>query len=166
MVPALTALRLKVSRDFTDENNQERKTGDEMLFEGPGTYVPRKEVDVVGQHTAIVIKPNTAIKLRAIRETVDRNGKTRVAGEEWMLKKNGAYLPGVYEEVVESCTATFLTDKVAVHVTAAQTFTDETGKQRKPGEEYLITVNKKESFIPDVYEQIIGKVNITTLTNR
>ena len=50
VVPALQALRLKVSRDFTDENNQERKTGDEMLFEGPGTYVPRKEVDVVGQH--------------------------------------------------------------------------------------------------------------------
>eukprot|EP00092_Neocalanus_flemingeri_P014299 GFUD01015420.1.p1 GENE.GFUD01015420.1~~GFUD01015420.1.p1 ORF type:complete len:861 (+),score=260.41 GFUD01015420.1:161-2743(+) len=166
VVPALEALRLKVSRDFTDTNNQERKAGDEILFEGPGTYVPRKEIEVVGQHKAIVIKPNTAIKLRATRETVDRNGKNRVAGEEWILKKYGAYLPGVYEELVESCTATFLTDKVAVHVIAAQTFTDETGKQRKSGEEYLITVNEMETFIPDVYEQVVGKVNITTLTNR
>ena len=32
VVPALEALRLRVSRDFTDENNQERKAGDEMLF--------------------------------------------------------------------------------------------------------------------------------------
>lgn len=166
VVPALTALRLKVSRDFNAENNLEKKAGDEMLFEGPGTYVPRKEVEVVGEHKAIIIKPNTAIMLRATRETVDRSGKNRVAGEEWMLKKNGAYLPGVYEEVVKSCTATFLTDKVAVHVIAAQTFTDETGKQRKSGEEYLITVNEMETFIPDVFEQVIGKVDITTLTNR
>jgi len=166
VVPALAALRLNVTRDFTAENNQERRAGDQFLFEGPGTFVPRKEVEVVGQHKAIVVKPNTAIKLRATRETVDRNGKNRVAGEEWLLKKNGAYLPGVYEEVVETCTATFLTDKVAVHVSAIQTFTDETGKQRKSGEEYLITVNEMETFIPDVFEQVVGKVDITTLTNR
>ena len=116
VVPALEALRLKVERDFADDGGVERKAGDEMLFEGPGTYIPRKEMEVVGKHKAIIIKPNTAVKLRAIRETMDRNGKQRVAGEEWMLKKNGAYLPGVYEEVVESCTAIFLTDKVAVHV--------------------------------------------------
>merc|ERR1712013_781298 len=133
---------------------------------GPGTFVPRKEVSVVGQHKAIVVKPNTAIKLRATRETVDRNGKKRVAGEEWMIKKNGAYLPGVYEEVVETCKATFLTDKVAVHVTATQTFTDETGKQRKSGEEYLITVNEMETFIPMYLRKLFGKVDITTLTNR
>ena len=60
---------------------------------------------VLGEQKAIVIKPNEAIKLRATRETVDRNGKMRVAGEEWMVKKNGAYLPGVYEEVVEKSTA-------------------------------------------------------------
>jgi len=166
VVASLEALRLNVIRDFTDENNQERKAGDQLLFEGPGTFVPRKEVSVVGQHKAIVVKPNTAIKLRATRETVDRNGKKRVAGEEWMIKKNGAYLPGVYEEVVETCKATFLTDKVAVHVTATQTFTDETGKQRKSGEEYLITVNEMETFIPDVFEKVVGKVDITTLTNR
>ena len=166
VVASLEALRLNVIRDFTDENKQERKAGDQLLFEGPGTFVPRKEVSVVGQHKAIVVKPNTAIKLRATRETVDRNGKKRVAGEEWMIKKNGAYLPGVYEEVVETCKATFLTDKVAVHVTATQTFTDETGKQRKSGEEYLITVNEMETFIPDVFEKVVGKVDITTLTNR
>jgi len=166
VVSALTALRLNVTRDFIDENGVERKAGDQLLFEGPGTYVPRKEVAVVGQHSATIIKPNTAIKLRATRETIDRNGKNRVAGEEWMLKKNGAYLPGVYEEVVESCQALFLTDKVAVHVTATQTFTDETGKQRKSGEEYLITVNEKETFIPDVFERVVGKIDITTLTNR
>merc|ERR1719192_2264170 len=167
VVPALGAIKLKVTRDFKDESDQEWKAGDEILFEGPGTYTPRKELDVVSQHQAIIIKPNTAVKLRATRETLDRNGKERVAGEEWMLKKNGAYLPGVYEEVVESITATYLTDKLAVHVIATQSFKDENlNKTRKSGEEYLVTINDTETFIPDVYEKVVGSVNITTLNNR
>ena len=36
------------------------------------------------------------------RETVDREGRTRVAGEEWMVRRNGAYLCGVYEEIVQT----------------------------------------------------------------
>merc|ERR1719192_1073587 len=167
VVPALGAIKLKVTRDFRDESDQEWKAGDEILFEGPGTYTPRKELDVVSQHQAIIIKPNTAVKLRATRETLDRNGKERVAGEEWMLKKNGAYLPGVYEEVVESITATYLTDKLAVHVIATQSFKDENlNKTRKSGEEYLVTINDTETFIPDVYEKVVGTVNVTTLNNR
>ena len=167
VVPALGAIKLKVTRDFKDEAGQERKAGDEILFEGPGTYIPRKELDVMSKQHAIIIKPNTAVKLRATRETVDRNGKQRVAGEEWMLKKNGAYLPGVYEEVVESITATYLTDKLAVHVIATQSFKDENlNKTRKSGEEYLVTINDTETFIPDVYEKVVGSVNITTLNNR
>jgi len=166
VVSALTALRLKVSRDFIDKDNQQRRAGDEMLFEGPGTYIPRKEVEVIGKQGAIIIKPNTAIKLRATRETTDRDGVERVAGEEWMVKKNGAYLPGVYEELVETCEAYYITDKIAIHVTAMKTFTDETGKQRKSGEEYLITINDMETFIPGVYEHVVQTVGITTLTNR
>ena len=167
VVPALTALRLKVSRDFLDEESKQQKhAGDEMLFEGPGTFVPRKELEVVGEVKAIVVKPNTALKLRATRPTVCRNGITRVAGEEWMERKNGAYLPGVYEEVVATFSASFLTDKKAVHVCATQSFKDRTGKKRSAGEEYLVTSKDMESFIPDVFETIIKNVDITTLSNR
>ena len=34
---------------------------------GPGTYVPRKEVEVVGEEKALIIKPNQALRLRALR---------------------------------------------------------------------------------------------------
>jgi len=169
VVPALSALRLCVTRDYEDTaagRGTQRRAGDEMLFEGPGTYVPRKEVEVVGEVKAYLIKPNTALKLRATRDTVDRNGTARVAGEEWMQRKNGAYLPGVYEEIVSNFSASFLTDKRAVHVSATQTFTDRSGTQRKSGEEYLVTSKEMESFIPDVYETVVGNVDITTLTNR
>ena len=48
---------------------------------------------------------------------------------------------------------------MAVHVVANQSFTDEKlGKVRKSGEEYLITAAESETFIPDVYEKVLGQV--------
>jgi len=35
-----------------------------------------------------------------------------VTGEEWLVKKVGAYLPGAYEEVVDVVDAYVLTEKV------------------------------------------------------
>ena len=100
MIPANSALRLKAVLDFDDENGVKRTAGDEWLFEGPGTYIPRKEVSIEEQVRATVIKPNQAIKLRARKECTDRSGNNRVTGEEWIVKQTGAYLPGAYEEVV------------------------------------------------------------------
>jgi major vault protein len=40
------------------------------------------------------------------------------------------------------------------------------GINRKTGEEYLITLADMESFIPEVYEEVVGDVGITTLTSR
>ena len=42
----------------------------------------------------------------------DRDGNPRVTGEEWLVKKVGAYLPGAYEEVVDIVDAYVLTEKV------------------------------------------------------
>ena len=77
-----------------------------------GTYIPRKEVIVEETIRATIIKPNQAIKLRARKETLDRDGTPRVTGEEWLVKKVGAYLPGAYEEVVDVVDAYVLTEKV------------------------------------------------------
>ena len=49
---------------------------------------------------ATVIRPNQAIKLRARKETIDREGNPRVTGEEWLVKKTGAYLPGTYQHKI------------------------------------------------------------------
>ena len=35
-----------------------------------------------------------------------------MTGEEWVIQKTGAYLPGAYEEVVEIVDACVLTEKV------------------------------------------------------
>ncbi|TRY68249.1 hypothetical protein TCAL_04082 [Tigriopus californicus] len=165
VVHALTALRLRVLRDFNDDGTP-RVAGDEYLFEGPGTYIPRKEVEVVSTQKAVIIKPNEALKLRSLRDTIDRDDQKRVAGEEWLVRRQGSYLPGAFEEIVERCSATVLTDKMAVHVMAVKSFVDQKGKARKNGEEYLITLEDMESFIPDVYEKVIQTVDIITLTKR
>jgi len=159
------ALRLRAILDFAEDTLQ-RIAGDEWLFEGPGTYIPRKEVEVIQTVLAVIVKPNQAIKLRARKETKDRQGNARVTGEEWIVQQTGAYLPGAYEEVVEIVDACVLTEKNALHMRATRTFTDTKGQVRRNGEEWLITFSDTESYIPNVYEEVVANVNITTLNNR
>jgi major vault protein len=89
-----------------------------------------------------------------------------VTGEEWLMKKTGAYLPGAYEEVVDVVNAYILTEKKALHMRALRTFEDDFGILRKSGEEWLIKMSDSEIHIPNVYEELVCVVNITTLTNR
>jgi len=60
----------------------------------------------------------------------------------------------------------FLTDKTALHLQATRTFVDVFGRERKAGEEWLVTIDEAETHIPDVYEKVIGEVKVTTLTSR
>lgn len=166
VVNANSALRLRAVLDFASEKGKAYVAGDEWLFEGPGTYIPKKEVEVVETVRASIIRPNQAIKLRARKETEDRQGNARVTGEEWIVKKTGAYLPGAYEEVVEIVDAYVLTEKVALHMRSTRTFTDEKKKVRKNGEEWLITFEDTETYIPNVSEEVVEQVQITTLNNR
>eukprot|EP00742_Colponemidia_sp_Colp-10_P000733 GILJ01000796.1.p1 GENE.GILJ01000796.1~~GILJ01000796.1.p1 ORF type:complete len:866 (+),score=170.61 GILJ01000796.1:48-2600(+) len=160
-----TALRLQATRDFED-HGEARAAGDEWLYKGPGTYVPRVDVLVVETVSAHIIKPNCALKLRARKQCQDRDGKDRKAGEEWIIRDQGAYLPAVDEEVIEQLRAHILTEKKALHLRATKTYTDVYSIQRKAGEEWLVTFDMAETHIKDVYEEIVGEVPRITLTNR
>ncbi|OUL21177.1 colicin uptake protein [Nostoc sp. T09] len=171
------ALRLRSLRDFTDTitvtvdgqiqtRNINRLAGDEWLFEGPGTYVPRVEVEVMETVTAQIIKPNQALRLLARQNCSDRLGNQRRSGEEWLVREEGAYLPGVDEEVVGMINAYVLTEKKALHLRAQRTFNDVFGRQRKAGDEWLVTFEDAEIHIPDVYEVVVGEVKITVLGDR
>ncbi|XP_023565604.1 major vault protein [Octodon degus] len=161
-----TALHLKALLDFVDKNGDKVVAGDEWLFEGPGTYIPQKEVEVVETIQATVIKPNQALRLRARKECWDRDGKERVTGEEWLVRSVGAYLPAVFEEVLDLVDAVILTEKTALHLRALQNFQDLRGVARRTGEEWLVTVRDAAAHVPDVYEEVLGVVPITTLGPR
>ncbi|XP_057717616.1 major vault protein isoform X2 [Corythoichthys intestinalis] len=160
-----TALRLQASLDFQD-GDERRVAGDQWLFEGPGTYIPRKEVAVLETVKATVIGVNQAIRLRARKEGVDREGVQRVTGEEWLVSKVGAYLPGAHEEVIDIVNAFILTDKKALHVRALRPFRDAGGHLRRTGEEWLVTQAEREAHVPAVAEEVVGVVDVTTLDSR
>jgi len=160
-----SALRLRALRDFTTEDGK-RLAGDEWLFRGPGTYSPRIEVQVVEIIRATIVKENQALKLKARQNTVDSSGRARQAGEEYLHRIPGAYIPGVDEEIMETVKAIVLTEKKALHLRASRTFKDVFGHTRRAGDEWLITIKDAETHIPDVYEIVVGEVPLTTLTNR
>jgi major vault protein len=159
-----SALKLRASRDV-EFDGQKYLAGDEWLFKGPGTYIPRVEVTVVEVVNARVVKPLQALRLKA-KKRFTHNGVVRKAGEEYLHKEIGAYIPHVDEEVVETVNAFVLTEKKALALRAKQTFVDTFGKTRKAGEEWLVTLQDAESHIPDVSEQVVGEVPVTILSSR
>lgn len=76
------ALILKAIRPFVDERDGDiqRFVDDEYLFKGPGTYEPRIEEEIKKRIEALIILPNHALLLKAIKDTVDSLGVTRKAG--------------------------------------------------------------------------------------
>jgi len=77
------ALILTASRPFIDdrEGKSERFVGDEYLFKGPGTYIPRIEESIKSRIEAILVLPNHGLLLKAKRDTVDSLGQKKRAGE-------------------------------------------------------------------------------------
>jgi major vault protein len=167
------ALRLRAKRDFVDRYAKDgqgravkRRAGEEWLFGGLATYVPQSEEEIVQTNKAFIIKPNQALKLRAKDDCVDYLGKTRKAGEMWLVRKEGAYLPAVNEIEMGLVDAIVLTPKIALHIRAAISFTDSDGIERKSGEEWLVTREQFETYIPECHEVVTSVVQLTVLTHR
>jgi len=165
VVPANSALRLRATRDHEREGTTVY-AGDELLCEGCATYYPRIEEEVIETITAQVVKPNQALRLRARKACTDRDGVARKAGEEWLVRAVGAYLPRVDEVVLGLVSAYILTEVSALHLRATRTFVDTFGAERKAGEEWLVQSGQCEAVIPGVYEEVVGLVDIVTLSNR
>ncbi len=138
LVPDQSALRLSCTRDFT-LGGRAVKAGDEYLFRGPGTYVPRTDESIIQIVEAVMVQPSEALRLRARKQCVDTDGKARLAGEEWLVRKAGPYLPNVDEDVVGLVAAHILTPQRSLHVRAIKTFTDEWGVNRAAGTEWLVS---------------------------
>jgi major vault protein len=85
----IEALILTATRPFIDtrDGKKERFIGDEYLFKGPGTYIPKIEESIVSRIEALIVLPNNALLLKAKRETVDALGVTRKAGEQVSIFK-------------------------------------------------------------------------------
>ncbi|KAL3314891.1 hypothetical protein Ciccas_006482 [Cichlidogyrus casuarinus] len=154
-VLAESGLLLEAVCDFTDEDGHARISGENWVFPGPQVYKPRKEVKVMQTFMAEEIKPNTALKLRATKTGIDSQGVERTLGEEWLIKKVGAYLKGPYEEIISTVKAINLDETCALRLKAIQTHKDEYGVMRKQGTEWLVNNKMAEAHIPNVNQEVI-----------
>jgi major vault protein len=160
-VPKHSALQLRATRD-----SAAHKAGDEWLFEGPAVYVPsaQGDVDVVQRVTGIVLGPLDGLHVKAKRDFVDRGGVPRKTGEMWLVRTPGAFIVGVDEELVQRVAAHLLTPTVALHLRATQSFTDVYGKQRRVGDEWLLTRDDSSTHMLDVHEQLVQLVPLTVVS--
>lgn len=165
VVPDSKALRLRALRDLKD---REVQAGAEWLFEGPGTYIPRVDVEVVESVSAVVLRPGQALQLRARRACVDsKYKKERKMGEEWLVTEEGAYLPSVDEEAVEVIDAIILSQATALHMRARTDFYDALYEvDRTAGDHWLVTYDRCHSYIRTPPEEVVGRKDLITVDGR
>jgi major vault protein len=162
VIPRNCALKLEAIRDF-NSGEERHVAGDEWLEFGPKIYIPQVEAKIVETIKPITIQGNQALKVRALRETKDSKGKDRNAGEEWLIRDLGFYIPGINETVDSIVKGKIIDDTTALLLEAKQTFTDIYGVERKAGEQWLVTSADASIHIPDVYETFIESKDITVL---
>lgn len=162
---------LRAARDFSEKDQSgasvSRNAGDEWLFRGPGTYVPRVEHEFVEKRDAIIVKTHESLKLRARNKHVDATGVERSVGEEYLWSREGAYTLSVDEQLINVVPAKILTAVTALHVEVVKAFTDTRpwarGVERKPGQVYMVTADDTTAFTPFPSEKIATTTNLVTV---
>mmetsp|Transcript_6448 Transcript_6448/g.18275 ORF Transcript_6448/g.18275 Transcript_6448/m.18275 type:complete len:486 (+) Transcript_6448:89-1546(+) len=165
-VPENVALHLRAMYDFAEEGEDGRKrcAGEEWLVRGPCLYRPHRWVKALVAHQAKVLRPGQAVHLQAVRDLVDSQGVPRVAGEEWMYRGEGAFIPDVSQRVVGVRDSVVLSDRLGLWVRAERAFYDEVfGKSRVAGEEWLVTAADTPAFLPVAEVTVFARVQPVTL---
>jgi major vault protein len=161
------ALKLRALRSFKEtlgEITFTRTAGEEWLFRGPKLYYPRGEVEISTNVKSIVIGPCQALRLKAKQNFTDSTNINRKAGEEWLIRKTGSYIPDVYETVIKLESPITISLTQAIQLRAVKSFTDHYGKEHRAGEEWLITPNISTWHVIDIYEDLVAIQNLTILS--
>ncbi|CAC5421281.1 MVP [Mytilus coruscus] len=108
-----------------------------------------------------VVPDNHGIKLKALLDCEDENGKHQ-AGEEWQLNGPRTYIPRPEVEVQGIVNPTVLKEGEALRLRAKQGFIDRYDNERVTDEEWFIC--EQGSYLPDVYEEVVELLKKITLT--
>ncbi|XP_065176847.1 major vault protein-like [Sycon ciliatum] len=166
IVKANQAIVLEASIDHTDDTGAKRVTGEKWQLPGPRTHKPTAHTINKGIVDAQVILPGHALHLRANQDFTDVDDVEHVTGEEWLVKKEGAYLPHVHAKVVQMVSPYVLIDTVALYIHAKRQLKDALGNDRCAGELYMVTNKDTDYYVPGVSEEVIKSVKKTVLTSK
>ena len=162
------ALKLKCIRPFKDDRSDgaQRFPEDTWLIKGPQTYYPFVDEVIVEKVNAVVITHEVVVVLEANRDTIDEEGKPRIAGAKWLHTKLGAFIPSVDVSIVDYRSPKVITEKKCIQLRALKNATDVYGNKRKAGDEWLITLDISSTHIVSPQEEFVGDVNITVLSSQ
>ena len=91
-VEANAAFLLTAKWDLVDADGVARTAGARWLYKGPASLRPQAGVEIVEKRSAVIIGVNQALRVAALYDCSDVEGKKRFAGEQWLIKTPGAYL--------------------------------------------------------------------------
>lgn len=157
VIQANHAIRLQAILDHTDMDGVKRKAGEIWQIEGPLMYFPTPNAEIVRIVEPDIIKAGQAMRLRALEDFTDKSGRKRITGEEWYVRKPGAYLTGVHEEVVALEERRTLTINIGLRLKALQTITDDKGVKRLAGEEWLLTGEEQDEYYPQIGVELVSE---------
>jgi major vault protein len=159
------AIKLYANWTFEDPITKTTKeAGSQWLLRGPLVYYCQVEASILENIEATIIKPNTALRVQALYDFYDPVREVqRRSGEEWLIREFGAYIPSAEETIKSLVSATILTDVKCLKLRAKKSFVDIYKKERKAGEEWLVTNLIASSHICDIYEEVVQEVMCVTL---
>jgi major vault protein len=99
------------------------------------------------------------------RYTFDVDGRsiTRKAGDKWLFYGPKTYIPQCEVRVIHTVRAELVKPNQALKLEAISNFTDRDGIKRSSGEQWVF--GKEGSFIPDIYEKVVERINGIILTD-
>lgn len=97
-----TALHLKATEDFVDEDSHQRYSNEEWLVREPGSYLPGVYESYEKLVSAHILTNESALLLKAKREFTDIYDEKRKAGEVWLVtnKRASSHIIDIPEELV------------------------------------------------------------------
>lgn len=118
---------------------------------------------IVFVNDAWCILEGQAIVVDAWRDTKDRNGVERCAGERYLYVKPGSYLALTGETFVSVLEPEIITENRALMLTSDVDHVDRFGVERKAGARWLVTSDQCSEYIVDVYQTKYSNVNRTVV---
>lgn len=155
-------LTLRVVANYTDQNGTHHREGEKILWKGPGTYCPNTQHEIVARKTAIVLKEKEALHCIATEDLTDRMGNRRATGEEYVYTAPGEHYLLPEEKEVKIIEPMCLAGK-GLHILVSKRYLDHRsfalGKERKPGDFFLVSADDNYYFTPHPYDTIIRTVD-------